>query len=319
MSPRITSLRRGQGGVALVLVLILIVLLTALVLAFMGSARNDLIATTHYEAGQEAMGLSETAVNVVMAQIREATLSGIASGVGRHAWASQPGAIRVWNDSGNLVQIYKLYSAARMKENNLSFLPDEIPPGWRGQEDEYTDLNEPVLQKAGTTDVWRYPILDPEALGMVEGFSSSLANEAAIPWDTRTSMPVRWIYVGRNGDLSDTLQTDSIGRIAFWTDDETCKVNINTASASASNPVITVFPPGSSTAGADSRLGYSYWDIPYTQLVQDWNMGPLRPQPGGISTLSRTPRQRKPALHSCGTRLQQPWGDAAKSHVKADL
>ena len=57
-------------------------------------------------------------------------------------------------------------------------------------------------------------------------------------------MPVKWLYVLHDGKIvSPTTATNSTlaipgvtkdnpvtGRIAFWTDDETCKVNINTAS-----------------------------------------------------------------------------------------
>ena len=63
-------------------------------------------------------------------------------------------------------------------------------------------------------------------------------------------MPVRWIYVLGDGSLSfpqggrsgssiatipkATAGNPVVGRIAFWTDDETCKVNINTAAGSRS-------------------------------------------------------------------------------------
>ncbi|HRJ72970.1 MAG TPA: Verru_Chthon cassette protein A, partial [Terrimicrobiaceae bacterium] len=63
----------------------------------------------------------------------------------------------------------------------------------------------------------------------------------------RLPMPVRWIYVLRDGTLTvpsggsgttavfaapepvPTTANPIVGRIAFWTDDETCKLNINTA------------------------------------------------------------------------------------------
>ncbi len=270
-----------RRGVALVLVLSLIVLLSALVIAFMSSSRNDLIATTHYKAGQEAMSLAETADSLVMAQIREATLSGItAQGKGRHAWASQPGAIRVWDDAGAPAQpfsLYKLYSASLLKETSMGFLTTEIPANWRARPEEFVDLNEPVAKGTGANLVWRYPILNPDALGVVEGFSSQQTADATVAWNSKTSMPVRWLYVGRGGALSNSLQPDSVGRIAFWTDDETCKVNINTASATASLATVTTFPPGTLTAGSDSLLGYSYWDLPYTQLLQDINMARAAP------------------------------------------
>lgn len=78
-------------------------------------------------------------------------------------------------------------------------------------------------------------------------------NEVVLPSEVnnapnklRLPMPVEWLYVledGTTGALDDTgtfvsseagIQPSStnpiVGRIAFWTDDESCKVNINTAS-----------------------------------------------------------------------------------------
>lgn len=66
------------------------------------------------------------------------------------------------------------------------------------------------------------------------------------PDKMRLPMPVEWIYVLRDGttgalDASNkfisadsgtvpTINNPIIGRVAFWTDDESCKVNVNTAS-----------------------------------------------------------------------------------------
>ncbi len=278
MSNFLHPANRTRRGAALVLVLSIIVLLAAVVVAFMSSARNDLSQVIQYEAGREAQSLAETATSIVMAQIREATLLGIATdGKGTHAWASQPGGIRVWNASGGLVQLYKLYSASRMKEDSLAFLVSEIPNGWWGDLDAYVDLNEPISKGAGGSSRWIYPILNPGALGTMTGFSSNQTGDPGAAWDTRASMPVRWLYISRTGEIRSSQQPDSIGRIAFWTDDETCKVNINTASATASWKDIISFPPGSESPGAETRLGYSYWDLPYTQLQQDWNMARSAP------------------------------------------
>lgn len=48
---------------------------------------------------------------------------------------------------------------------------------------------------------------------------------------------VRWIYVQEDGSFSDTMNAQSVGRFAFWVDDESSRVNLNTASRrSASQP-----------------------------------------------------------------------------------
>lgn len=143
---------------------------------------------------------------------------------------------------------------------------------WAGATALFADLNEPVelrrdlvtgqplaVNQRGTL---LYPILDPLALEPQPG-----TNVSRIPGMTefspapganarqRVPMPVRWLYVLNNGRVLAPLPSSSptiarfnqrdlqpegddpppqiIGRIAFWTDDESCKVNLNTASEPA--------------------------------------------------------------------------------------
>jgi hypothetical protein len=83
----------------------------------------------------------------------------------------------------------------------------------------------------------------------VEGFWLKGNTPVDTTAPNQAPMPVKWLYVLQNGQVivpngsnsSGTVTFDSagvqpsgtnriVGRIAFWTDDETCKVNINTAS-----------------------------------------------------------------------------------------
>jgi hypothetical protein len=113
-------------------------------------------------------------------------------------------------------------------------------------------------------------------------------------------MPVKWIYVLQDGtltsptsgsgatatfaygDIRQPSQTNPIvGRIAFWTDDETCKVNVNTAAGFADG--VAVLPTGYTDP---SQYAGSYWDSPrfYTQFDygQPGATGlPLPNQPSG--------------------------------------
>jgi uncharacterized protein (TIGR02600 family) len=88
-------------------------------------------------------------------------------------------------------------------------------------------------------------------------------------------MPVMWLYVLQNGAVlvPDTNPTNGIvtfhgtvnggvlptstnpivGRMAYWTDDETCKVNINTASEG------------------------TFWDTPHTYSVEDYTLASNQP------------------------------------------
>ncbi len=128
---------------------------------------------------------------------------------------------------------------------------------------DYADLNQPLLtvrkdlDSKGTTVEPHYPIVDPRARldfnnadvgadpGLVEGFDAKITNDktlkmpatqnggasASVPY---VPMPVKWLYVLRDGTIGPaSLGTEAnpiVGRTAFWTDDETCKLNINTAS-----------------------------------------------------------------------------------------
>ncbi len=84
-------------------------------------------------------------------------------------------------------------------------------------------------------------------------------------------MPVKWLYVLRDGSMvtpdsnltggattfnntpvslrPDNVQRQIVGRMAFWTDDESCKVNVNTAAEGA-------------CLDSNSKLTSAVWDTP---------------------------------------------------------
>jgi uncharacterized protein (TIGR02600 family) len=159
--------------------------------------------------------------------------------------------------------VYKLYSADRMRVASGEYagkeLPDEtaVIEGWdrKAPTEGYVDLNEPALalrrdlDAEGNTVEPHYPIVDPRAAytkaetegspQIVDGFDAKISTDqtfklpsgGAVPY---VPMPVKWLYVLRDGTIGPaslgTEQNPIVGRTAFWTDDETCKLNINTAS-----------------------------------------------------------------------------------------
>ncbi len=230
-----------EVGSALLLILGCVALLTLLIVAFLITARTEFSSSNFYLKGVSTKLLSENAINVVIAQLREGARSTDATTGKALAWASQPGMIRSYDSTGNPSKYYKLYSWDNMDGTGAfdETQPTEQPPTtWATQPGVYTDLNEPANGL--------YPIIDPSAAnadgttGPVEGFSYTpqAASTNPIP------MPVKWLYVLKDGTIetatpaSGTAVTVTnaspsnpvIGRIAFWTDDETSKVNINTAS-----------------------------------------------------------------------------------------
>ena len=235
---------KGTGGFALMLVLAMLVLISVAAISFFSNVTTELKATKAYADSVESSRLSDAAVNLVMAEISAATSAGsIDAPV---SWASQPGMIRTWDSNGQLNGIYKLYSWSNLIEvapsgggvlNYDPYAASELPPAtWDGDTAHYVDLNEPLNGV--------YPILDPSAESIVEGFELDENDQALSGKQNPAAMPVQWLYMLEDGTLvspdnssgtratiaSATSDNPIISRIAFWTDDETAKVNLNTAS-----------------------------------------------------------------------------------------
>ena len=98
--------------------------------------------------------------------------------------------------------------------------------------------------------------------GFVTGTTCSPVNNPA-------PMPVKWLYVLQNGSFVSPTGSGStstvtgatkdnpiVGRVAYWTDDETCKVNLNTASEGV------------------------FWDTPKGGGVDEVSMALNQPMPG---------------------------------------
>lgn len=231
-----------RSGMALVLVLSAIVLLSVLILAFMSSVGIERVASGSQLNQTEARVLSENVLSLVTAQIRDASTQ---NGT---AWASQPGLIRTYSNSGN--RTYKLYSAAEMIATNFDPTANtDISTTWSSVPDQFVDLNSPVSVTTGNSTIKYYPILDPglawnssNSTG-IKGFLNNSTSAGMVASGSNANpipMPVRWLYVLQDGTLqamdssgkvtSASNTNPIVGRVAFWTDDETCKININTAS-----------------------------------------------------------------------------------------
>lgn len=263
----------NNRGIALITVLAILSLAAVLILAFFSITQNELTSSTKYSQGLEAQQLSQTAVNIVMHQIRSATDT---AGV---AWASQPGMVRTWSSAG--FRGFKLYSDDHMVLNDKSEVDvDELEMRqWDSEANLaiYTDLNEPVIRG----DRVFYPIVDPRAwqegartggkpksqwtvsnpgaaseATHVEGFYYSTEDVKASRYGTAGTgdqqhkvglpMPVKWLYQLEDGSMGyldeaskefklvsgvgiPSKENPMQARIAFWADDESTKVNINTA------------------------------------------------------------------------------------------
>ena len=240
----------------MVIVLTFLVVITGLVVAFLSSVTNEATATAASAAAVTTRSLADAAIQLDIAQIRDAT-AGVDSNGNTNGWASQPGAIHVFSTSfypGSSNLIYKLYSAPVMRGTNAA--SNDLPAsGWWNNTAQWIDLNSPVSNP--TLGMNLYPIMDPSMTvtnvasgsintNYVDGFSINGNSPTLSGCSNTAAMPVSWIYVLKNGTLTvpgsingnvatfasnaPTLQNPIVGRIAFWTDDESCKLNVNTAS-----------------------------------------------------------------------------------------
>ncbi len=278
--------RRDKDGLALVIVLAFLVLLTVLIVGFFATATTELTASKSYADGITVRQLADTAVNVVMGQIRDASTTPNGD------WASQPGMVRVFRNgtaaASTPYAYYKLYSSDKLILNagdatnyNPTLDIPEGPGGWNHTPALYTDLNESVTTitpgNASSIPTEHFPVFDPAAANVVEGFK--LGNVPGDDSGRKARMPVRWLYVLKDGSLTAPSGSDDqgrtavwdgsgvssgnqtptaanpiVGRVAFWTDDDSCKVNINTAGG-FSNSVVPTGYNQNSFAGC-------FWDTP---------------------------------------------------------
>lgn len=234
-------LARNCRGAALVAVLAVVAILALLAIAFLSRS-----GTRHETEVRSSESLSvdvvaDDAVDLVIAQLRAATEAE------KSGWASQPGVVRTWDEGGNFAGAFKLYSDETMIEGDEHALLttdfDDLGNGkWEDQPGVYVDINEPY-QKDGRHV---YPVASPEAKDRyrIEGFHFNHREELVVRGSGNTlPMPVKWIYqledstlgtlnpegefVPWSGGSRASVNNRMIARFAFWTDDESCKLNPN--------------------------------------------------------------------------------------------
>ncbi len=249
----------NESGVALLITLTILSLTLTLMLTMLSTGITERTASSVYKDGIYAESLANQAVNLSIGQIRQATSNQ------DRLWVSQPGAIRTYDESGKFATGYKLYSDERMSigKDEMAFTFDDAfeMTRWDSHPERFVDLNSPYIRGRHAF----FPIVNPEAATVqgVEGFEimdgqvpvGPMANALGKIGKQSLPMPVKWLYVLKDGTVGSLNEDNEFvvyttdksgegqevgglaseanpisGRMAFWTDDETAKVNINTAS-----------------------------------------------------------------------------------------
>ena len=293
---------------ALVIVLAFLALLTVLIVAFLSGVTSDYSASQSYAKGATARSLGEQAVQLAMGQIKKATTGteiAWASQPGMIRTWDRTGA------KAAFYKLYSSDSM-ELTSGLDSYQPEsDVAPDWQSRPALFSDLNAPVATGAGNhypildgndlqpltfegASIQTYTTPQSGAFPAVEGLSVALdapvakatGNDLANP----VPMPVKWIYILQDGSLAvpdaTSLETATFdtaankpsltnpitGRIAFWTDDETCKLNLNTA------------------------VGGNFWDVPSFGSGQDLHFSRYQPArnefnryPGHPATTSLVP------------------------------
>lgn len=307
-------LSTARSGAALVLVLTALAIISFLAIVILTFSRSETRSSRTTADLVQVRMLAAMPEKLVMSQIRQAT-SDLRND---RTWTSQPGMIRVFNNVASSStprsephRFYKLYSAriATLGGNEADQLLDDTDEfsaaDWHARPSlaaaMYADLNEPVAvqpvqkqrQDQNTTSTAIYPIFDPAAIGVVDGVNYNLdalqgSRVNAHPYP----MPVLWLYVLRDGTLvpprpkgldSVTVPNASatnpiVGRIAYWTDDESSKLNLNTATEPAP------------------------WETPHTTSTTDRDAARSIPAKGEFYRMSGHPAYTSlaPALRNLG-------------------
>jgi hypothetical protein len=194
--PQFLSLQPRRAS-ALVVALLAVVVVTILTVTLMVISRLERVSSNLSWNKARSESLADLAADVAMLRMKEATEAGMSTG---KMWISEPGRIRVY-DRANLENVtdYDLFSG----------LPGADDPAVKDRLN--VDLNKPAFE-AGTNG--RYPIAEPAA-----GKSAA-------------TMKVGWINVLEDMNAPAAQSNQLTGRVAFWVDDESCKVNLNTADGS---------------------------------------------------------------------------------------
>ena len=173
---------RRHRGLALIIVLSMLALATIVILAFLSIADTEHKATVTYSSAQTSRRLADTAVNLVVAQIRAGSQRDNNTEPVIHA--TQPGAVRKYNAAGIFIGGYKLFSdqdmvfrapvagADNANQFEEQFVRESEPPtNWNTGLNiaRYVDINEPVVKgvldaagNAAQTQTY-FPVIDPRA------------------------------------------------------------------------------------------------------------------------------------------------------------
>lgn len=216
------TFQKIDRGTALVITLAILVLVTILAVGVTDSIRLERRSTDIHGERLRASLLAQDAVDRVVAALRKTTVD-----PERH-WISQPGQIVAGAEQDDGIpgngDLRKILSGAKRPEDSPGPLEPRVVYLHSGAVTQ--PFNGPPIFDSPNLNVATF--LDP---------GSSLITDRTSPaTGSKEEMRVRWIYVRKDGTIDRdeipalTDRTNPIvGRYAFWTDDESARINCNFA------------------------------------------------------------------------------------------
>ncbi len=246
MNIQIHSSHRKEAGSALLITLAVLVILTIIIVGFSESVRVERVSARSHFDGTQATLLAQSGIDQAVAAIRETTAD-----TGRN-WISQPGRLIAGAATGG------------GEPDARKILQQEVPLS-------------SGLATASTNPIFAAP--DLNALTF-QTPASHLVTESPDASGNVAQLKAQWIYVRKDGTLDtsatpSTTNTDNplVGRYAYWTDDESSKVNYNVAWTrddanphSISHPtkvgLAALLSPNNLTVGEDMARAIHFYDVP---------------------------------------------------------
>jgi len=259
--------RASANGVALIITLSILVLVTIIVVAYVTVVRLEGTSARSNFENQRAKAFAMMAVDDVTATLVD-NIPVTTTGSFGSQWAVGPGQLYVTapaGTSGTAIS-YPLHSG--------------IPtPGANPTPGTCVALNAP-----GMSTATGYPIAPPNTTNYAVSGSNAAPN----------SMVVNWINVLQNGTrvsgtvpLSTGTANAVVGRYAYWTDVETCKVNLNTAGRG--NVQLVPSTDNQNYGGMPSRVDLSYLDPSLSGTINEAESQATYAYTAGVPTAALNP------------------------------
>lgn len=200
------------SGIALLVTLAFVVMISIIIVGFAVSMRTDRPAAKSHLEKSRARFLAQRGADEVLATLRKNTEDP------ERNWISQPGQLvagAAADDPSTPIDDRKVLAAVVPLSSGLSAATPADPVY------QAPNLNVPTLRDPGTCLI------------------TDRLTDPANPNSPKIKMPVKWIYVRKDGttdtnELPPSLNTSNstnpiVGRYAYWADDESSKVNYNLA------------------------------------------------------------------------------------------